>query len=727
MLDTGVAEWALAAAAAAGLAFLAPSLARLPRRLAVLRACAALLLLAAVLKPVVQSVEDRFDRPGLAVVIDQGPSMHASDDADRTRLRRAVGWLAAHRKAIEDRADPILYSAAAGARRLSWDALDELATAPGALDPASVFDATAGGSPPPSRVWLLSDGAFELSPEAGAAVEKLGIPIDTLGVGPREAQRGLKVSALDAPEFVFIHNRFPVAATVEAHRAQGRTVTLRLRSGARILGSKTFRAARPFEVFRTTFTIEADILGRRDFSVEASADGPDAAGLRAVRSAGVEVIRQKYRIMYLSGRPSFEYSHLRAQLKADPNHELVSFVILRNPEDFSPVPDSELSLIPFPADEIFVKSLFQFDLFILENFAFWRFQLPVRYLENLKRFVQQGGALLVLGGSNAFTKGGYRGTPLEETLPVTLVAQSEDFVAGVFQPAVAAPGHPFLQLGDTPEATDALWKALPPLDGYTRFAKVRPGSTVLLAHPHETTASGQRLPIVAVRPFGRGKVMMVGTDSTWRWKLGGGRDWKVSSFYARFWSRAVQYLTGSLELPKVKFSPLPDRLPPREPAILSLHVFDEHFRAVSGTDVDLRLLWTDPKGRRKTPPFFESEPGVFQVELTGLSEGAHKVRAIVRYKGQHWGEDTVEFRWEPVSGDIPLDRRRLQGLASLTGGAYADLRTVDPSELLDRLPAVRKERTVRARHALWSWPAWLWVLAALLLAEWVLRRRAGFL
>ncbi|MBI2363194.1 MAG: hypothetical protein HYV15_07420, partial [Elusimicrobia bacterium] len=181
-----------------------------------------------------------------------------------------------------------------------------------------------------------------------------------------------------------------------------------------------------YDVLSATFSVSASQLGRQEFTVAAEA-GP----LRASRSFAVEAIRQKYRIMYLAGRPSVEYAHLRHQLKADPNHELVSFVILRNPENISPVPDNELSLIPFPATEIFVTNLFQFDLFILENFAYWRFNLPAAYLENLRRFVAQGGALLLIGGSNALSKGGYKGTPLEEALPVTLADAPDEFVPGL--------------------------------------------------------------------------------------------------------------------------------------------------------------------------------------------------------------------------------------------------------------------------------------------------------
>jgi uncharacterized membrane protein len=719
-------EWAAAAAFLIGLALFWRFLSPLPLPVRALRTGAALVLAMLVLKPVLHRFEERSVRPRLAIVVDRGPSSRAEDDFKKTRLERSTEWLLGNRGRIEERADASLYAAAGGARRVDWDELSSLEPSAAGFEPASVFSDLLASGAPPERVWLLSDGAFDSGEALGPALARLGTPVDALGLGPKRVPRSLSIAQIDSPDFVFIHGRFDVSVALEANRLEGSSVRLALRQGDSLLGERTFVPKKAFEVLRATFTIEASSLGSQDYRIEASA-GSGAGSIKGARGFRVEVIRQKYRIMYLAGRPSFEYTHLRAQLKGDPNHELVSFVILRNPEDVSPVPDHQLSLIPFPATEIFVKNLFQFDLFILENFAYYRFNLPPSYLQNLKRFVAQGGALLVIGGENAFTKGGYRGSPLEETFPVTLLPERDDFVTELFKPKISAEEHPFLEVGDTREQTRALWEALPPLDGYARFADVRPGTSVLLSHPSDKTGTGRPLPIVAVREFGRGKVMLVGTDSTWRWKLAGGRDWRLSSFYARFWSRAVQYLTGSLELKKVKFSPLPDRMPPREPAVLSLRVFDEHFRAVPGVDVDLKLVWTRPDGSAASPAHFEREPGVFQIELTDLTEGTHKLRAVARYRGQLWGEDSVSFRWEGPRGDAPPDRRRLQEISGKTGGEFRDLHRAGIDELLAALPPVRGERAVRSRRHVWDWSGWLLLAAVLLLGEWFLRRRSGYL
>ena len=437
------------------------------------------------------------------------------------------------------------------------------------------------------------------------------------------------------------------------------------------------------------------------------------------------MIRQKYRIMYLCGRPSPEYAQLRELLRSDPNHELVSFVILRNPENPAFVPDNELSLIPFPAEEIFVQNLNQFDLFILENFSYARFHLPPAYLESLKTFVANGGGLLVIGGENAFGSGGYKGSPVEDMLPVTLTGAPQDYTTGLFQAKPVAKDHPLARLYDTPEASEAAWAALPQLDGWAKFASVKPGATVLAVHPTEKTADGHPLPVLAIREYGRGKVMLVSSDSTWRWKLGAAADWRIGAFYARFWTRAVQYLTGSLDLSKVKFAPLPDSLPPREPAQLSLRVFDESFRPADRSEVELSVIWKTPDGKSREVVPQESEPGVFSIELTGLKPGKHSLRAVAKLRGRPWGEDSVSFNWEAAAAQAPMDRRWIKRAADESGGTATELATADAAALLSQLPPVREEAQVRRRYHPALSGGWLALAAALLLAEWALRRWRG--
>jgi uncharacterized membrane protein len=726
-LGAGGWAWAAAAAVAAAFAWHAAS-SRAGKALLALRGFAAFCLCAALLEPSIAARVPLLHKPKLAIMVDASHSMSGSAGGGRTRLEAAAAWLAKNRKAIEARADVSLFVVGARGRRVAdWS---ELSSArPGdatlRLDDAvrDVADDPSGGSS--QRAWLLSDGNAEPVPDIGLALAPLKAPLDALGVGPLRRGKGLVFTDLKTPDFAFLHGRFQVEAALEAAGLAGQTLRLRLLKeepggGWVVSGEKTHRALTDEDAVVSTFTAQASSLGAERYRLEAI-----AGGLTRSREFRVEVIRQKYRIMYLAGRPSAEYAYLRDFLRSDPNHELVSFVILRNPENPAFVPDTEMSLIPFPADEIFVQNLSQFDLFILENFSYARFRLPLAYLSSLKSFVAGGGALLVVGGENAFGLGGYRGTPLEDMLPVTLSSFSPDFVPGLFKAKPAAETHPLVRLYPTPDETKAAWEALPVMDGYAKFGSVRPGATVLAVHPSEKTAAGQPLPVLALREHGRGKVLLVSSDSTWRWKLGAAQDWRVGSFYARFWTRAVQYLTGSLDLSKVKFAPLPDRLPAREPAQFSLRVFDESFKPAEKAAVALTVVWTGPDGRGREAAARETEPGVYAVELTGLAVGTHKLRASARYRGKPWGEDEIRFGWEGQPSEQPVDQRWLRRAAEAAGGTSQALGSADVSSLLDRLPPVREQASVSRRYHPWASALWLWLTALAFLAEWTIRRWRG--
>ena len=54
----------------------------------------------------------------------------------------------------------------------------------------------------------------------------------------------------------------------------------------------------------------------------------------------------------------------------------------------------------------------------MENFSYNRF-FSVQLLENVRNFVvEKGGAFVMLGGVNSYGKGGYKGTAIEDILPV---------------------------------------------------------------------------------------------------------------------------------------------------------------------------------------------------------------------------------------------------------------------------------------------------------------------
>ncbi len=490
----------------------------------------------------------------------------------------------------------------------------------------------------------------------------------------------------------------------------------------RIEAASTLGVRSSEEVLTASFTLQAPLLGRSFYRLDVLRAGT----LAASRRFSVDVVRHKYRIMYLCGRPGYGYSFLRRFLNADPNRELVSFVILRNPRNPVLVPDRDLSLIPFPAQDIFVRDLPQFDLFILENFSLARFHLPAAYAESLRSFVAAGGALTVIGGDEAVSGAGWRGTAIEDLLPVTLAEPGAPALKTA--PVTAKPiglRHPLTALYDGEDETRRAWESLPDLDAGPMFAKLKPGAQLVVEALPAPGSGAAPYPLIGLREYGRGRVMAVATSSLWRWKLGLARNRRYSDFYDRFWNRAVEYLTGSLDVSRVRLETSGDFPPRFEPVRLTLRVFDQAF--VPAASAQPRVLWRQPDGKTRELFPREEGPGVFSFEITGLREGLNRIDATAAIAGRSAGSDHVEFRWEAgkPGAEETVDEAWLREIAARTGGSYEPLPRANAQAMLQRLPpptwSARVSKTLRPA----SQPPWLFLAGALLAIEWYWRRRKG--
>lgn len=132
---------------------------------------------------------------------------------------------------------------------------------------------------------------------------------------------------------------------------------------------------------------------------------------------GIQGIRERLRVLLVSGRPHPGMRVWRWLLKGDAAVDLVHFTVLRDPRQSDDIPTSELSLIPFPAKELFIERLDEFDLVIFDNYRL-RGILPTEYFDNIVRYIHEGGALLVASGQDFATGHGLYNTPLAGVLPL---------------------------------------------------------------------------------------------------------------------------------------------------------------------------------------------------------------------------------------------------------------------------------------------------------------------
>jgi hypothetical protein len=219
-------------------------------------------------------------------------------------------------------------------------------------------------------------------------------------------------------------------------------------------------------------------------------------------------VRDRLRVLLLSGEPHPGERAWRNLLRADPGVDLVHFTILRPPEKGDDTPINELALIPFPIRDLFEVRLRQFDLIIFDRYQM-RGVLPPHYLEKVVDYVRWGGAALVVAGPEYVGPDGLASTALDKLMPAVATGRviEEQFVPRVNQ---AGRLHPITTAIAGSPSTPPKWGR------WYRQIETRvsdPEAITLL------TGVGD-LPLLTLQRVEEGRVAMLSSDQMWLWQRG---------------------------------------------------------------------------------------------------------------------------------------------------------------------------------------------------------------
>jgi hypothetical protein len=213
-------------------------------------------------------------------------------------------------------------------------------------------------------------------------------------------------------------------------------------------------------------------------------------------------VRDRLRVLLVSGEPHQGGRTCRHLLKSDSSVDLVHFTILRPPEKQDGVPVNELSLIAFPTRELFLEKIDDFDLIIFDRYK-RRGILPAIYLDNVAQYVRGGGAVLVAAGPDFATADSIYRSPLASVLPAEPTAR---VIENRFTPQVTDLGgrHPVTaDLGRPEEWGDWL-----------RQIDVMPerGNVVM--------SGNEDRPLLILDRVDEGRVALLASDHAWLWSRG---------------------------------------------------------------------------------------------------------------------------------------------------------------------------------------------------------------
>src|SRR6478672_6489963 len=292
--------------------------------------------------------------------------------------------------------------------------LVEAGQADGETDGTKLFGAlsSALSDVPVDRVagaFLLTDGRVHDIP-ANAAALGFQAPVHALVTG-RKDERDRRIAISAAPRFGILGQPHTITYRLDDPGVSGQRAKIVIRRDGEVISERTL-------VSGQTANLEVDIkhAGSNIVEIEASPIENELTLVNNRAVVAIEGVRDKLRVLLVSGEPHSGERTWRNLLKSDASIDIVHFTILRPPEKQDGTPINELSLIAFPTRELFQQKINEFQLIIFDRYA-RQGVLPMGYFDNIARYVRAGGAVLIAAGPDYASPTSLWRTPLASVLP----------------------------------------------------------------------------------------------------------------------------------------------------------------------------------------------------------------------------------------------------------------------------------------------------------------------
>jgi len=494
---------------------------------------------------------------------------------------------------------------------------------------------------PIAAAILITDGQIHDAPAAikdgGKATLAANVPLHVFITGEQgETDRRLVVET--APRYGIVGEEAEM--TLRAEGGDTDSLTLIIQNDGNESRRLSLRSGE-----NKTLKLPIEHGGANLFEFEIAAQEGELSALNNRAVAIVNGVRDRLRVLLVSGAPYIGERVWRDFLKSDPSVDLVHFTILRPPEkqDFTPV--NEMSLISFPVQELFETKLEEFDLVIFDHYQ-RRGILPWSYLENIVRYVENGGALLEAAGPEFASPLSLYRTPLRDILP-------------------GAPTGTVFEKGYRPDLTAQGWRhpvtaGLPDL-----FAGTTPATTVKaksgdrrrwgrwFRQVEVTPRRGRVLmngvgdaPLLILDRFGKGRVAQLLSDHIWLWA----RRFEGGGPQAELLRRLAHWLMKEPELEEESLT-----------AAIEDNVLTIHRRSLGQAAIPLTV--TVPSGNKQNITLKADRAGTATARMAAAETGLYRID-----DGSHTALAVSRTLSPPEYADLRASDKILRPLVTETGG-----------------------------------------------------------
>jgi uncharacterized membrane protein len=636
---------------------------------------------------------------------------------------------------------------------------------------------------PLAGVLLLTDGIATDMKEGVGDLEGLP-PIYPVVIGKPGAIKDIGIRGVSVTKSAFEDAPVTIQADVAAAGYGGSqlvaqlwesaiTSTNKAGTGSKMVSEMAQRVAREDEPQAFRFQIRPEKPGISFYTVRVAAKNEqdqfntpekttEATLLNNSAVAVVDRGKGPYRLLYVGGRPNWEFKFLNRALEEDEQLQLTALIRVakREPkfafrgragESSNPLfrgfdrkgDDTEkydqpvlvrLNISDNNVDELkggFPKTaeeLYQFQAVILDDLEAEFFTHDQMVL--LQKFVsERGGGVLMLGGPDSLREGKYDHTPIGEMLPVYLDSAPSIPVGENFKLELTREGwlQPWARLRKNETEEKMRLEGMPGFDTLNRVRGVKPGANVIATVVGE---KGKQEPALVVQRFGRGHAATLMLGDLWRWGM---KNETLHADLNKAWRQMMRWLIADVPN-RIELGAEPAKKGAEDTVLLQVRARDKSFQPVDNANVTIQVRYVGNGNLGSTNNTIKipaepsgKEAGVYEASFVPRDAGGYVAEAIVlEPSGLELGRAEAGWTADPSAEEfrsLQPNRALLESLARKTGGEVLEM----PD--LDKFPARLSNKQAPIVES-WSYPIWhqssvLIFALACLAGEWGLRRYKG--
>ena len=683
-------------------------------RLEILRFILIALLGFTMMRPEIVQVVRSKNQPELAILVDRSGSMETRDLQSSSNIQTRSEW-------VSTQVSNQFWKALQGKTKVVLEDFGQPSTNALGTDLNAALERPLQREANLQAVLLLSDGDWNTgrSPLAAASeYRERGVPVFALGIGSEVPLPDLVLEAVTPPSYGLFGEQITVPFTVRSHLTNEVKTTI-------ILNDGTKDETRKEIVIPARGQLQDTILWypRKVGDVALALKLPLQPGETVLennqQSFRISVRVEKLQVLVVDSQPRWEYRYLRNALARDPGVEVHSIL-------FHPALKSgggRNYLASFPATR---EAISRYDVIFLGDVGVGDGELSEADTELIRGLVEQQSSGLIFLPGRRGREITLQNSPLKELMPVIL---EESKLQGqslqneaVLTLTTAGKGHFLTRFEADEELNAQIWQALPGFFWSAAVEKARPGSEVLAVHSSLRNASG-RMPLLATRTAGTGKVLFMGTDSAWRWRRG-----VEDKYHYRFWSQVVRWMAHQRHLSEkegIRLAYTPERPEPNDTVFLQSTVLDAAGFPAEEGPVTGSII--SPSGRAEHVQFSAVEGGwgVFKTQFKPSEAGQYKIALDAPKQNRKLDTELMVQQRTLEEKGRPINRTILAEVSGLTGGTAALVDGLD--EILQKISLVPEPRALEKRVRIWSSPWWGGLLLLLLSLYWIGRKISGML